>query len=261
MIEAKNITVRMGHRETLHGIDFEARSGEVTAIVGPNGSGKTSFLRTLTGELKHRGTVALNGRPLASIPVGELAGLRAVLPQAVRMAFPFTVSEVVRLGLRAGLSAGREGLILQALEAVGTTDRADRPYPDLSGGEQQRVQLARVLAQIWEPVVDGIPRWLFLDEPVSSLDPGHQFTVINTVRTFAARGGGVIAVMHDLNLTSIMADKVVVLKDGRVAATGAPAEVMTEEILSDVYNCPLRPGHMPVQAVPFLLPQASPLAI
>ena len=261
MIDAHDITVRLGHRDTLKGIDLVAAPGQVTAIVGPNGSGKTTFLRALTGELKAHGTITLNGRALQSIPVGELAGLRAVLPQAVRMAFPFTVTEVVRLGLRAGLSAGREGLILQALEAVGTVDLADRPYPDLSGGEQQRVQLARVLAQVWEPVADGIPRWLFLDEPVSSLDPGHQFTVINTVRTFAARGGGVIAVMHDLNLTSIMADKVVVLKDGRIAATGAPCEVMTEEILSDVYNCPLRPGLMPAGTVPFLLPQASPLAM
>ncbi|WP_158964346.1 heme ABC transporter ATP-binding protein [Chachezhania sediminis] len=261
MIEAQGITVRLGGRETLHGIDFAAQPGQITAIVGPNGSGKTTFLRALTGELKHRGTVWLNGRATADIPVAELAGLRAVLPQSVRMAFPFTVSEVVRMGLRAGLSAGRDSLILPALDRVGATYLADRPYTDLSGGEQQRVQLARVLAQIWEPVVDDIPRWLFLDEPVSSLDPGHQFLVIRTVRDFAARGGGVIAVMHDLNLTAMMADRITVLKDGRVAANGTAQEVMTEPVLSRVYDCPLRPGRMPAQAMPFLLPQASPLEI
>ncbi|MDE4133142.1 heme ABC transporter ATP-binding protein [Phaeobacter sp. QD34_3] len=255
-MQAFDITVDLGKRPILHGVDFSADAGRVTAIVGPNGSGKTTLLRAMTGEIPHSGRVLLNGLDTATLQPWELAALRAVQPQSTTIAFPFTVLEIVRLGLSAGLSAASTDLPLNALDAVDLHGFAGRYYQDLSGGEQQRVQLARVLTQVWEPVVDGTPRWLILDEPVASLDIGHQFTVMDLARRYAAAGGGVVAVMHDLNLTAMFADQVVLMQSGRVAAQGSPAEVLTDRTLAEVYGCPVPVNTTPPGDMPFLLPQA-----
>lgn len=255
-LEARNIGVKLGPNEVLHGVDFTARSGRVTAIVGPNGSGKTTLLRAMTGEVAHDGQVRINGADVASLHPWQLAAIRAVQPQSSSIAFPFTVLEIVRLGLSAGLSAAESSVPLKALASVGLAGFAGRMYQDLSGGEQQRVQLARVITQVWEPIVDGTPRWLILDEPVASLDIGHQFTVMDLARDYAARGGGVVAVMHDLNLTAMFADQVVLMEGGQVAATGSPAEVLTDETLARTYGCPIPVNTTPPAKVPFLLPQA-----
>ena len=255
-MQAFDITVDLGKRTILHGVDFSADAGRVTAIVGPNGSGKTTLLRAMTGEIPHSGRVLLNGLDTATLKPWELAALRAVQPQSTTIAFPFTVLEIVRLGLSAGLSAANTDLPLNALDAVDLHGFAGRYYQDLSGGEQQRVQLARVLTQVWEPVVDGTPRWLILDEPVASLDIGHQFTVMDLARRYAAAGGGVVAVMHDLNLTAMFADQVVLMQSGRVAAQGSPAEVLTDRTLAEVYGCPVPVNTTPPGDMPFLLPQA-----
>ena len=167
--------------------------------------------------------------------------------------------EVIRLGLTAGISAGRDRLPLRALEAVGLAGYGGRFYQELSGGEQQRVQLARVLTQVWEPVAQGMPRWLLLDEPVSSLDIGHQLMVMELLRDYVARGGGVIAVMHDLNLTAMFADAVTMVHRGEIAATGAPAEVLTDAILSHAYRCNLRVNCEPPKGGTWLLPHAATL--
>ncbi|OIQ43847.1 MAG: heme ABC transporter ATP-binding protein [Roseobacter sp. MedPE-SW] len=255
-LEARNIRVKMGHKKVLHGVDFSANSGKVTAIVGPNGSGKTTLLRAMTGEVPHQGHVHINGADVTDLLPWQLAALRAVQPQSSSIAFPFTVLEIVRLGLSAGLSAADSSVPLQALDTVGLAGFAGRMYQDLSGGEQQRVQLARVITQVWEPVVDDAPRWLILDEPVASLDIGHQFTVMDLTRSYAARGGGVVAVMHDLNLTAMFADHVVLMEAGKVAKTGSPGEVLTDEALARTYGCPVPVNTTPPIGVPFLLPQA-----
>jgi iron complex transport system ATP-binding protein len=255
-LEARGISVTLGRRQVLQDVDFTANASSVTAIVGPNGSGKTTLLRAMTGEVAHRGQVCLNGHDVAKMQPWQLAAIRAVQPQSSIIAFPFTVFEIVRLGLSAGLSAADNTVPMQALEAVGLAGFAGRMYQDLSGGEQQRVQLARVITQVWEPIVDGTPRWLILDEPVASLDIGHQFTVMDLARGYAARGGGVVAVMHDLNLTAMFADEVVLMEAGRVAATGTPAEVLTDETLARTYGCPVPVNTTPPAQIPFLLPQA-----
>ncbi|WP_417714073.1 heme ABC transporter ATP-binding protein [Pseudophaeobacter arcticus] len=255
-LEAKGISVKLGRSQVLHAVDFTATSGKVTAIVGPNGSGKTTLLRAMTGEVPHGGQVRLNGVDVANLKPWELAAIRAVQPQNSSIAFPFTVLEIVRLGLSAGLSAADSSVPLQALGTVGLSGFAGRMYQDLSGGEQQRVQLARVITQVWEPVVDGAPRWLILDEPVASLDIGHQFTVMDLARSYAARGGGVVAVMHDLNLTAMFADHMVLMEAGQVAATGSPAEVLTDATLARTYGCPIPVNTTPPIEIPFLLPQA-----
>lgn len=261
MIEAKDITVTFGPRKVLDRVSFCAKPGALTAIVGPNGSGKTTLLRAMTGEQDHDGQITLDGHPLATLSPLDLAERRAVLPQSGHVAFPFTVLELVRLGLTAGLSSGRFGpqdhLPHAALKRVGLSGFEGRMVQELSGGERQRAQLARVLVQIWEPVLDGHPRWLFLDEPVSALDIGHQLTVMQLARDYALRGGGVVAVMHDLNLTAMFADHVTLLHEGHVRAAGAPKEVLRDQVLSACYGCQLRTNTPPPFGGPWILPQAS----
>lgn len=261
MIEARNLDVSIAGKSILAGVDFTARPGEVTAIVGPNGSGKTTLLKALSGELPYRGRVAVNGRDLAAMRPAEAASLRAVLPQATSLAFPFTVREIVRLGLlggRSGAPAGElERLPERALASVDLDGFAGRFYQELSGGEQQRVQLARVLCQVWTPVLDGVPRYLLLDEPVSSLDIRHQLAIMDIARDFARRGGGVVAVLHDLNLTAMYGGRIFMMHGGRLAASGAPGEVLVDSLLEKVFGCRLRVGAVPPGGAPFVLPQSA----
>lgn len=256
---ATDITVRLGRSDILHGVDFTAQAGQVTAIVGPNGSGKSTLLRAITGEVDYGGQVVLNGSDIKSLKGWELAAIRGVLPQSTTIAFPFTTIEIVRLGLTSGLSAAQSDIPIRALHKVDLPHFADRFYHELSGGEQQRVQLARVLAQIWHPVEDGEPRWLILDEPVASLDIGHQLIVMNLAREFALAGGGVITVMHDLNLTAMFADRVTLMTDGKVAAEGTPKDVFVDAVLSKAYCCTLHVNTAPPAGMSFLLPQSCSL--
>ena len=254
MIAATGIRVRLGRKEVLHGVDFAARPGEVTAIVGPNGSGKTTLMRALTGEVEYEGTVEIGGRDIRTAKGWELAARRAVLPQATTLAFPFTVVEVVRMGLMTGAHGDDATLPARALAEVGLAGYEGRFFQELSGGEQQRAHLARVLVQVWQPIDAQGPRWLLLDEPVSSLDIAHQLEVMEIVTRYARRGGGVVAVMHDLNLTALHADRIAVMQRGRLRAFGPPPEVMTDAILSEVYGCRLRVSAAPAGPAPFVLP-------
>ncbi|MCV6584019.1 MAG: heme ABC transporter ATP-binding protein [Marinibacterium sp.] len=252
---ARDIHVEIGGKPVIRGVDFNARSGEVTAIIGPNGSGKSTLLRALTGEIPARGRMSLNCTAIAATPAWELAAIRAVQAQSTTVAFPFEVDEIVRLGHAAGLAAGDPSVPARALAEVGLSGFGHRPYHGLSGGEQQRVHLARALAQVWPVPGRDTPRWLFLDEPVSSLDIGHQLMVIELLQRFARDGGGVVAVMHDLNLTAMFADRVVLLRDGRVLADAPPADTLTTSNISRAYNCPLRMGQAAGTGLPALLPQ------
>ncbi|WP_192257414.1 heme ABC transporter ATP-binding protein [Mesorhizobium caraganae] len=261
MIEARDVSVAIGGKRIVTDVDFTARAGEIAAIVGPNGSGKTTFLKALSGDVPFSGTVDINGRDLAAMKPVEAATARAVLPQATTLSFPFTVREVVRLGLvggRSGVLPGEnERLPERALARVDLDGFAGRFYQELSGGEQQRVQLARVLCQVWAPVLDGKPRYLFLDEPVSSLDIKHQLIIMNIAQDFARRGGGVIAILHDLNLTAMYADRVFVMHRGRLAADGSPQEVLSDDLIEKVFDCRLRVGVLPAANMPFVLPQSA----
>lgn len=253
MLVATNLGVSLGKTEIFRAMEYNAAPGQFAAIVGPNGSGKTTLLRALTGEIAATGTVHLNGYDVATAQPWALAEMRAVLPQATNLSFPFNVIEVVRLGHTDRHSTD---VAHHALAKVGLGGYETRLYQELSGGEKQRVHLARVLTQIWEPVgPDGAPRWLFLDEPVSALDIGHQMQVMQIARDFADAGGGVVAVMHDLNLTAMYADQVTVLHRGRTLGHGTAAEVMTQDILSAAYDCDLRPGYVPDTSL-FVLPQS-----
>jgi iron complex transport system ATP-binding protein len=261
MIEARQVSVSIGSTRIVSDVDFTVRPGELAAIVGPNGSGKTTFLRALTGELAYSGQVSLNGRDAVKLKPWEAASIRAVLPQSTALSFPFTVREIVKLGVTGGRSGALAGeddrLPERALARVDLEGFAGRFYQELSGGEQQRVQLARVLCQVWAPVLDGQPRYLFLDEPVSSLDIKHQLIIMNIARDFARRGGGVVAILHDLNLTAMYADQICVMHRGKLAAAGAPQVVLTDGLIEKVFGCRLRVGALPHGDIPFVLPQSA----
>ncbi|CAM3110513.1 iron complex transport system ATP-binding protein [Paracoccus aminovorans] len=252
---ATDISVSLGRKPVLHGVSIRARAGAITAIVGPNGSGKTTLMRCLTGELACAGRITLGGRDLAAMPPQEQARRRGVLPQSAALSFPFTVAEVVRIGLEAR-GERAEAVVPPALAAVDLPGFSGRLYQELSGGEQQRVQLARVLAQVWQPVDGDGPRWLLLDEPVSSLDIAHQLTVMRLAAGYARAGGGVVAVMHDLNLTALFAQSLVLMSAGRVLCQGGPAEVLTDDNLSLAYGCRLRVNTVPESGI-WVLPHAA----
>jgi len=260
MIDVSNLVVRLGGKAVVKEVSFAAEPGTLTAICGPNGSGKTTTMKAISGELAYQGSVHMNGSEIGSLQAWQLAEMRGVLPQASSISFPFTVREIVRMGLTTGRNSRPEQADRIAADALACVDLIGfegRFYQELSGGEQQRVQLARVLCQISEPVIDGKPCWLLLDEPVSSLDISHQLTIMTLARQFCRRGGGVIAVMHDLNLTALFADQMVLLKEGQLRAAGPVREVLQDRHLQDIFGCNLRVNRIPTDGVPFVLAHSA----
>jgi iron complex transport system ATP-binding protein len=254
---AEGVGFSFGARPVLDDVSMAVEPGRLTAVVGPNGAGKSTLFKALTAELvPTSGRVVFEQKDIAGIGGRGLAALRAVLPQSSQLSFPFTALEVVLLGLEArpGLAAAaRHASALASLQAVDLAELEGRFYQQLSGGEQQRVHLARALCQVGAPMREGRPRYLFLDEPTSSLDIRHQLQALSLVRDFARQGGGVLAILHDLNLAAAFADHVVVLHQGRVHSQGAPRDVITDDLLSSVFEVPLEVGWVP-QGAPFILP-------
>ncbi|MCB9550459.1 MAG: heme ABC transporter ATP-binding protein [Myxococcales bacterium] len=257
---AEAIEVRRGRRTVLHGVDLSVAPGELVALVGPNGAGKSTLLAVMAGDLApQRGRVCLDGRPLSDWSPRERARRRAVLPQASSLDFPFTVAQVVLLG-RIPHFAGAERpadrtAARDALAQVGLAALADRPYPALSGGERQRVHLARVLAQV-EASRDA-PRYLLLDEPTASQDLRSRHLVLDCARRFADAGGGVLAVLHDLDAAARYADRIALLADGRALADGPPAEVLVPATLEAAYQIPLDVVHPPGHDHPVVVARAT----
>ncbi|PZO82498.1 MAG: heme ABC transporter ATP-binding protein [Mesorhizobium amorphae] len=266
MLELRDVTVEAGKRPIVDGVSLSLRAGELTVLLGPNGAGKSTLMKVMTGELAPlRGHARLHGRPLGEWSPRELARHRAVLPQANQLAFPFTVFEVVRLGVEArGQRAGLEREVRASLERVDLAGFGARRFSELSGGEQQRVHLARVLSQIGAPRgEDGRARLLFLDEPTSSLDIRHQIAVLEIARDFARAGGAVLAIVHDLNLAAAFADRIALMERGRLAALGHPGEVFTRSVLEPVFGLSLHihvAGDRPPHVVPHAYGTGLPLS-
>jgi iron complex transport system ATP-binding protein len=240
MLRGIDLTARVRNQTLVAGVSLDVRPGEVLAIVGPNGAGKSTLLRMLSGERKPtEGEVQLEGRPLDLWPPRKLAQRRAVLPQSSVVNFPFTAFEIALIG-RAPHVVSRESprdleITRDALALAEVEHLAGRIYPTLSGGEQQRVQLARILAQIWEPPSEGA-RYLLLDEPISNLDLAHQQAVLGIARRLAGENVAVVAVLHDLNHAAHFADRILILRAGNVHAIGVPREVLTKEIIDAAFD-------------------------
>ncbi|SFZ86209.1 iron complex transport system ATP-binding protein [Devosia enhydra] len=261
MITLSDVSVAIDGTPIVADISATIPAGRLTAIIGPNGSGKSTLLKALCRDLPFSGTITLNGHDLRTLSPVAAACHRAVLPQSSTLPFPFTVREVVAMGLTAGRPGPNAQRVArlpeEALERVDLSGFGGRYYGALSGGEQQRVQLARVLCQVWTPVLDGLPRFLFLDEPVSSLDIRHQLLIMDEARRFADTGGGVLVVLHDLNLAAMYADQILALRAGRLVAAGAPIAVLTDETIQSLFEAPLRVGALPPAGAPFVLPQST----
>jgi iron complex transport system ATP-binding protein len=237
VIEVKGLHLRRGRREILRGIDFRLAPGEFVGVLGPNGAGKSTLLAALSGELSpDAGEVLFAGEKVGAMPARERAKKLALLPQESSLHFPFTVFEVARMGRIPHEPHPRDDRIVEeALRAVGAWHLADRLYPTLSGGERQRVQFARVLTQL-AGAPEGMPQALLLDEPTSALDLEHQHAILRVARDLCARGTGVIAILHDLDLASAYADRLLLLRGGAIAAEGTPWEVLTEERVGEVFG-------------------------
>lgn len=228
-----------GGSRILDDVSLHVKSGEIVALIGPNGAGKSTALAALAGDIRlTAGSVAIDDRSIHSIPIAELGRLRSVLLQQSGVAFSYTVREVVAMG-RLPWSAVAiaddeptdDEIVAAAMQRTDVVHLADRDVTTLSGGEQARAALARVLAQGC-----GI---VMLDEPTAALDIGHQEQVLQLARELADDGTAVLVVLHDLGLAAAYADRVVVMDAGRVVADGPPLDVMTGELLSRVYRYPI----------------------
>ncbi|ALE08057.1 hemin ABC transporter ATP-binding protein [Arthrobacter sp. ERGS1:01] len=251
-MEVTGATVERGGRDVLTNVTLPVIAGEVLALVGPNGAGKSTLLAALAGDVPLRaGHIELAGERLHHWSPAELALRRAVLLQHVSLSFPFTVREVVGMG-RAPWSntaaADRDDeLVAAAMADTDVTVFAGRKFSALSGGEKARVALARVLAQDTGVVM--------LDEPTAALDLRHQEQVLAVARRRAEAGNAVVVVLHDLNLAAGYADKVAVLEQGRLAALGTPADVLSAELLSRVYRHGIDVMAHPVTGRSIVLPR------
>nr|WP_083467064.1 heme ABC transporter ATP-binding protein [Kibdelosporangium sp. MJ126-NF4]CEL20538.1 Heme ABC transporter, ATPase component HmuV [Kibdelosporangium sp. MJ126-NF4]CTQ89449.1 Heme ABC transporter, ATPase component HmuV [Kibdelosporangium sp. MJ126-NF4] len=230
-LRVEGVTVHLGGRPVLDDVSLDLRAGEVLALVGPNGSGKSTLLSAIAGDITpDAGVVWIDRRPLAEWSTMDLARRRAVLPQRITLSFPFTVGEVVRMG-RAPWGEGDEdddAVVAEVMALTETTEFEQRNFNSLSGGEQARAALARVLAQ-----QTGI---VLLDEPTAALDLKHAESVLGIARQRASVGDAVLVVLHDLGVAAAHADRIAVLSNGQVVADGPPAEVLTEDLLSEVYH-------------------------
>jgi iron complex transport system ATP-binding protein len=256
VIGAKAITVVAGRATLLDHVDIAVQAGETVAIVGPNGAGKSTLLRVLSGELRpHAGTVHLKGRDLGAYAPQGLARHRAVLSQSITVGFPFTVAEIVRMGAGETRSRSTQAFVESALAEVGLAALRNRTITTLSGGEQHRAHLARVLVQLACGEQEHGPGLLLLDEPTANLDLRHQVDFIALTRLRARCGTAVVAVLHDLNLAATFADRIIVLHGGSVVADGPASATITKDMLDRVFDVCAAPGEAPADRTPFILPQ------
>jgi iron complex transport system ATP-binding protein len=235
-ISTRGLSVSYDGHPILTDVDLDIRGGELVVLVGPNGAGKTTLLGVLSGDVDPSGgKVTLDDKPLASYAARELARKRAVQLQKQGLAFGFRVHEVVRMGRSPWHRTEREDdddrVVAESMERADVTDLGDRLYPTLSGGEQARTSFARLLAQE-TPV-------LMLDEPTAALDIRHQESLLAVARSAAQAGAAVVVVLHDLSLAAAYADRICVLSHGRVRANGSPTDVLTSDLLTEVYEHPV----------------------
>lgn len=240
-IAMKRVCVKLAGSRVLHDIDLQIRPGQVTALVGPNGAGKSSLLGLLAGDIPvERGEVRLNGREIRSIASKDRALLRTVMRQSFAISFAFPVRDIVEMGVLDHVpERHRSAVVDRALLETDMTAFRDRPVTRLSGGERQRVSFARAVAQIRSSDRVEWPRYLFLDEPTASLDLAYQALILSQARSFAEEGLGVVVVLHDLNLASAVADRILLLGQGRIVADGSPDEVVREDLLHRAFNAPV----------------------
>lgn len=246
-----NLSLTLRGRPVLDDVSGALAQGKVTVILGANGAGKSSLLACLAGlRAPDAGRITLDGRHLAAIPPRERAQTIGLLPQRAEIHWDVEVETLVGLGRlshrgRWGESEADRAAVSRAMAATDIAHLARRNVQRLSGGEQGRVLLARVLA--------GEPRWLLADEPLASLDPAHQLDTLDRLRAAADAGAGVAVVLHDLTLAARAADDLIVMKQGRILAAGPRDDVLTADVLADAYGVAVDIGRC-VAGLPVITP-------
>jgi iron complex transport system ATP-binding protein len=261
MLGVHDVTYRVGNKALISEVSISFPPGQLHLIIGPNGAGKSTLIKVLARLLRPQsGEVKYDGADAQHASESRLAKHRAVLSQAVELAFPLTVREVVMMGRypHFGVRPGPidENIVNELMQFLDVDEFRDRDYQTLSGGERQRVNFARVLAQLWRvdshtsPLPGSVPptsvcRYLFLDEPLTFLDIRHQIDFMKKVRSFATAADVVtVGVVHDLNLAARFADQIVILNHGRVVAAGPPEQVLTTEHIRNVFG--VEPTFVPI---------------
>ena len=256
MLKLQSISVSYGARQILHDISLNVQSGEVLALIGPNGAGKSTLIRAASGVVPYSGHVRTNGDDFAALSTLQRARYIATVPQAVAMPPAFTVWETVLLGRTPYLgflgqpSPRDEEIAREALQRVSALHFAERRIGELSGGEQQRILLARALCQS-TPV-------LLLDEPTAHLDLQYQVSLLELVRELAHKDNlAVLVALHDLNLAAHYADRIALMVAGTLKALGTPEEVLKPELIADAYCLPVQVVKHPFMDIPLVLPETK----
>jgi iron complex transport system ATP-binding protein len=253
-LAAQNLGCRYGTREVIRALSLSIHPGEVVAILGANGAGKTTLLHSLARIRRPaQGTVTIDSQEIWKLNPGEVARHLALMPQSERRDSPLSVEEAVRLGRAPHrgwflpLTSSDEAILEEALEATSLVQLRNRPITELSGGEWRRVVLARALAQQAD--------LLILDEPVSGMDLRFQIEVLQLIRRLASRNRlGAVLTLHDLNLAAIYADRIALLAQGRLAAIGAPADILTQENIKAVFGVSVLVIQHPIHKSPLIIP-------
>jgi len=262
MIEISNVHFGVKNKPLVQNINFHAKTGEFWAIVGANGAGKSTLMKLLSREhVPTSGNIYFHGKDLKKYKLKELAKLRAVLAQQNSITLSFSVQEIVLMGrypFYDSQPTQRDlAIVDHCLQKVGIAGFKNRLFPTLSGGEQQRVQLARTLAQIWE-VNDG---FILLDEPTTGMDLLHQYETFQLARDMTGKGFGVIAVVHDLNLALQYADRVLMMKDGQTFSAGTPDQVLTEDNIKAAFGLSVRIIQPDDTHFPIIVPDMIPVQV
>ncbi len=235
-LEIRGVTIRYGAREVVHDLTLPAmQAGEVTVLAGPNAAGKSTLMRAVAQLAPYRGQITLDGADLGQLQARARAGLIGFMPQTLPAGSSLIVLESVIAALRAGghgSAAEAELRVMAVLSRLGIADLALERLDQLSGGQRQMVSLAQAIIRD--------PRLLLLDEPTSALDLARQVRLLAELRRLAAEGRMVVVVLHDLGLAAQWADRIVVLRHGRLYSSGAPAEVLTPAMLAEVYGVDAR---------------------
>ncbi|MBV7411466.1 heme ABC transporter ATP-binding protein [Dermabacteraceae bacterium TAE3-ERU27] len=254
LLSARDVCLTLGGNLILDGVCLDIEAGQTTVLVGPNGAGKSTLFGVLAGDLQpDSGTVKLRGRSLADYDHLELSRLRAVQLQQSQLAFSFTVHDTVLMGRAPWKGTAREeddlAVVAAALDTADMSRLAQRPVPVLSGGERARGAFARLLAQE-TPL-------LLLDEPTAALDIHHQERLAAHARELSREGTAVVMIVHDLSLAAAYADRVVLMREGRICADGTPREVFTAPLLSEVYDHPILVLTDPHTGSPLIVPSRT----
>lgn len=259
-LEMQSVSVYASGNRLLSNISLACPAGKVVGIIGENGAGKSTILNVLSGLTQaDAGRVTLDGRLLSRFTPAELAALRAVLPQSSELSFPLDAIEVVRLALNMSscTESKQEAVLNKCLQQFDVSHLAYRNYLNLSGGEKQRVHLARVMAQLIcnQTQSHSTSQYLLLDEPISALDLNQQFRTMKNIRQLSTQGIGVIAILHDINLASMFCDHLVVLKSGNLLTQGTPKDVVTEKNIESAFEIDVSITTHPDTHTPFLTPR------